>query len=332
MKQYRDTDYLHATAHVRALENSMLDSRSLVKMVDAKNAEEAFKVLSDKTIGQGHELASYEEAFRDNLLEAYSVVEKLSPLPGLANIFRYKYDGHNLKTAIKARRLDKDCSAMLSPLGNVPVPKLLEELGRKDFTSLNPLLAAAALDAADQMAKTGDPQTVDILVDKAVLEAMAADAAALDNSFLSLFVQSQLDIANIRACVRLKRMKKELPMLRRVLVAGGTIPVQKLIDAYAKGYEELFEVISASPYGSTLEPSFEGLRAENTLSLFEKLCDNYLVRLFAKTRFIAFGIEPLVAFLYGKEWETSAARIVLASKLAGVPGAQITERLREAYA
>lgn len=332
MKNYRDTDYLHATARVRALENSMLGSKSLVKMVDAKNAEEAFKVLTDASIGQGHELSNYEDAFRDNLLEAYDIVDKLSPLPGLADIFRYKYDGHNLKTAIKSRKLDKDCSGILSPLGNVPAAKLLEELDQKEFTTLNPLLAAAGLDAADQMAKSGDPQTVDIIIDKAVLEAMTADAAAIDNSFLSLFVQSQADIANIRACVRLMRMKKELPMLRRVLVAGGTIPLQKLFDAYSKGYEEIFEVVLASRYGAMLEPSFDGLRAESTLSLFEKLCDNYMVSLFSKVRFIAFGIEPLISYLYGKECETSAARIVLASKLSGVPAPQITERLREAYA
>lgn len=332
MKRYRDTDYLHATARVRALENSMLDSRSFVKMVDAKNAEEAFKVMTDASIGQGHELSNYEDAFRDNLLEAYDIVDKLSPLPGLADIFRYKYDGHNLKTAIKSRRLDKDCSGILSPLGNISPWVLLEELDRKEFTKLNPMLAAAGLEAAEQMAKSGDPQTVDIIIDKAVLEAMTADAASIDNSFLSLFVQSQADIANIRACVRLKRMKKELPMLRRVLVEGGTIPLQKLLDAYGKGYEEMFEVISASRYGAVLEPSFDGLRAESTLSLFEKLCDNYMVSLFSKVRFIAFGIEPLISYLYGKECETSTARIVLASKLAGVPAPQITERLREAYA
>ncbi|MEG0853138.1 MAG: V-type ATPase subunit [Angelakisella sp.] len=332
MNNYRDTDYLHATARVRALENSMLDSRALTKMVDAKNAEEAFKVLSDAAIGQGHELANYEDAFRDNMLETYRLVANISPLPGLVDIFRYKYDGHNLKVAIKARKLNKDCSGILSPLGNVSSAKLLEELDAKEFTSLSPVLAAAGMDAAEQMAKTGDPQTVDIIIDRAVLEAMAAKAAEIGNSFLSHFVKAQVDIANIRATIRLKRMKKELPMLKRVLTEFGTIPVQKLFDAYVKGYDEIFEVVAASPYGAALEPAFEGLRAEKTLSFFEKLCDNYMVSLFAKVRFIAFGIEPLIAYLYGKECETNAARIVLASKLAGVPAPQITERLREAYA
>ena len=49
-------------------------------------------------------------------------------------------------------------------------------------------------------------------------------------------------------------------------------------------------------------------------------------------RRIPFGIEPLLAFLAAKEGETKAARIVMASKLAGVPPQQITERLRDTYA
>lgn len=332
MSRYRDTDYLHATARVRALENFMVSSKGFIKMVDAKNAEEAFKVLAESAIGQGHELANYEQAFRDNLQEAYNLVAGISPLPGLVDIFRYKYDGHNLKVAIKSKRLERDYSGILSTMGTVPVPQLLAELDEKSFTTLVPILALAGCEAAEQMAKTGDPQTVDILIDKAVLGAMAEKAAELQNSFVTRFVQTQVDIANIRAAVRLTRMKKELPMLQKVLVSGGTIPDAKLCEAYAKGNDELLVMVAASPYGKMLEPSFDDLRAQRSLTLFEKLCDNYMVSLFAGARFVPFGIEPLMAYLYGKECETSAARIVLASKMAGVSATQITERLRDAYA
>lgn len=332
MNKYKDTDYLQATARVRALETVMLDAKSLIKMVDARNAEEAFKVLSEAAIGQGHELANCEQAFRDNLLEAYRLVESVSPEPGLVDIFRYKYDGHNLKVAIKSRKLGRDYSAILSHMGTVPPERLIAELDDRAFTGLVPALAAAGLEAEEQMAKTGDPQTVDILIDKAVLESMVKKAAELDNSFVTGFVRAQIDIANIRAAVRLLRMKKELPMLKRVAVAGGSVPLGKLYDAYGKGIDELLAVVASTPFGRVLEPCFEDLRGGRTLTLFEKLCDNYMISLFAKVRFIAFGIEPLVAYLYGKEWESNAARIVLASKLAGVPAAQITERLRDAYA
>lgn len=332
MSRYKDTEYLNATARVRAMENTMVGSKGFVKMIDAKNAEEAFKVLTESAIGQGHDLAGYEQAFRDNLREAYDLVEKISPLPGLTDIFRYKYDGHNLKTAIKARRLQKDYSGIMNDMGTVPVASLVAGLENNDLSGLAPALAAAGLEAVEQMAKTGDPQTVDILIDKAVLESMRDKAAALGNRFVTRFTETQVDIANIRAAVRLLRMKKDLPMLKRVLVEGGTIPADRLCDAYTKGYDELLAVIASSRYGNALEESFDDLRGERSLTLFEKLCDNYVISVFDGVKYIPFGIEPLVAYLYGKECETSSARIVLASKLAGVPAPQITERLRDAYA
>ncbi|MEG2087524.1 MAG: V-type ATPase subunit [Angelakisella sp.] len=333
MQKYKDTEYLHATARVRAMENTMLDAKALVKMVDAKNAAEAYKVLAEAAIGQGYELADYEQAFTNNLLETYTLVAKISPMPGLADLFRYKYDGHNLKVLIKSRRLDRDYSALLSPLGNVPADELSAGLDAGSMpAALAPTLAQAGLDAQEQMAKTGDPQAVDITIDRAVLGTMTAAAKAMDNAFLSRLVQAQADIANIRAAIRLKRMKKEPAMLKLVLAEGGTIATGTIGEAYAKGYDELLALISASPYGTALEPSYESLRGEQPLSLFEKLCDNYIASLFGAVKLVPFGIEPLVAYLYGKEWETNAARIVLASKLAGVPAAQITERLRDAYA
>ena len=68
---YRDTDYLHATARVRAMENSMVTGRDFRKMIDAKSAEEAYKVLTDAAICQGVPLADYEQALGRNLQEAY---------------------------------------------------------------------------------------------------------------------------------------------------------------------------------------------------------------------------------------------------------------------
>ncbi len=91
-------------------------------------------------------------------------------------------------------------------------------------------------------------------------------------------------------------------------------------------------MVSSSPYEKALEPAFDSIRTGGSLSLFEKLCDNALVEVLDVVRRIPFGIEPLLAYLAAKEGETKAARIVMASKLAGVPSQQIMERLRETYA
>lgn len=330
--QYKDTDYLHATARVRAMENAMVTGKDFRKMIDARDAGEAYKVLSDAAICQGVSLADYEQALNRNLLEAYRLVEGVAPDRAVVEIFRYKYDGHNLKTLVKARKAPAGAEGILSVLGNVPAETAAAELEAGSFEKVNPILGDAALEAVEALARTGDPQLVDLHIDKAVLEAQAKKADAFGNPFLSRFVAAQVDVANIRTAVRMLRMGKDVFALRNVLARGGRMDPATLAEAYARGMDDLLAYMAASDCGRQLEPAMEGLRAGRSLTLFEKLCDNYLTSLLAGVRTVPFGVEPLVAYLYAKEGETKAARIVLASKLAGVPAQQITERLRETYA
>lgn len=332
MKAYRDTDYLHATARVRALENGMVTRRDFQKMIDAKTAEEAYKVLSDAPICHGVPMEDYEAALEKNLLDAYQLLDRIAPGCGLTRLFRCPYDGHNLKTAIKARRAAGDVSGVYSNLGNLPAKELKDRLESGRLEGLPAPLAQAALEARDTLAKTGDPQAVDILLDRGILASVALLAEEIPSPFLQKYVAAQIDIANIRAAVRLGRMGKSAFFLGKVLAPGGRIPLSAISEAYVKGTDAVLAVISSSPYEKALEPAFDSIRQKASLSLFEKLCDNALVEALDEVRRIPFGIEPLVAYLAAKEGETKAARIVMASKLAGVPPQQITERLRDTYA
>lgn len=332
MKAYRDTDYLHATARVRALENGMVTRRDLQKMIDAKTVEEAYKVLSDAPICHGSPMEDYEQALEQNLLDAYQLLDRIAPGCGLTQLFRYQYDGHNFKTAIKARRGGGDVSGVYSNLGNIPAAAAAAQVESGKVEGVPAPLADAVAEAGDALAKTGDPQAVDILLDRGILAAMVQQAEEIPSPFVKKYVAAQVDIANIRAAVRLKRMGKNAAFLNKVLAPGGRVPTSAISESYTKGYDAILAVISSSPYGKALEPAFESIRTGASLSLFEKLCDNALVAVLDEVRRIPFGIEPLAAYLAAKEGETKAARIVMASKLAGVPPQQITERLRDTYA
>ena len=237
MKAYRDTDYLHATARVRALENGMVTRRDFQKMIDAKTAEEAYKVLSDAPICHGVPMEGYEAALEQNLLDAYQLLDRIAPGSGLTQLFRCQYDGHNLKTAIKARRATGDVSGVYSGLGNLPAKEITAQLESGRLTGIPTPLAQAALEASEALAKTGDPQAVDILLDRGILASMAQQAEKIPSPFLQKYVAAQIDIANIRAAVRLGRMGKNAFFLGKVLAPGGRIPLSAITEAYTKTYE-----------------------------------------------------------------------------------------------
>lgn len=330
MAKYRDTDYLFASARVGSADNHRMRSADFRKMVDAPGPEEAFKVLTDRPGFQGWALEDYDKALDHALEEAYRLVADISPEQHLIGLFRVKYDGHNLKTAIKARQRTASSDHIYSPLGTVSVQEIQDQLDGVGSRLPRPLQEAAAK-AQEALAKTGDPQQVDLLVDQGVLAQMLDTARAIGNPFITRQVTAQVDVANIRAAVRLQRMGGDASALGRVLIAGGDLAPETLRDAALQGMDSLLELVAGWTYGDALAPSFEGLRAGGTLSLFEKLCDNISVRLLGEVRLIPFGVEPLAVYLWAKESEMKAARIILASKLAGVAPEQITERLRETH-
>lgn len=102
MKKTKDTEYLFLSSNIRAQESRMIGQQSLTKMIAAKTPEEAYKVVTDAGIGADYDYKDFAAALDDELAATYSRLEGSAPDPEMFQIFRYKYDGHNLKTMVKA--------------------------------------------------------------------------------------------------------------------------------------------------------------------------------------------------------------------------------------
>lgn len=334
MNKIHDVDYLYATARLRALEKNMLTGRDLEKMVDASTLEESYKIANDISLHSRLEAAEYEQAIGDMLSGAYGLVAELTGESEVLSVFRYKYDGHNLKVIIKSQSLGSDPLRSMSPLGTVPKEELLRAFRERRLDMLPERLANAAFEASEALAKSGNPQTVDIMIDRAVLECMLAKAEEIGFPFLTGLVQSQIDIENIRTAVRLKRMKQELPALQRLFLDGGTLDAARLYEAFeAEGFDAMRDMLYITRYYTHFAPLFDTLSGRgSSLTAFEKGAENYIISLLKGAKLVAFGLEPVISYLLGKENEAKDIRIVLASKEAGVESKNISERLRDTYA
>ena len=170
MKKTKDTQYLFLSANIRALQTKMIGTQALQKMISAASPEEAYKTVNDAGIGADIDYKDFESALTQELASTYERLGKASDDPEMFKIFRYKYDGHNLKTLIKAHVSHSDAEPLLSPLGTVDCKTLRNGLRDGDFGDLNPQLALAAVQAMDSLAKANDPQMVDVIIDRAVLD------------------------------------------------------------------------------------------------------------------------------------------------------------------
>lgn len=330
--RYKDTDYLHAAARVAYLENQLITKEDLLKAIDAETAREAFRLLSGRQIFRDHDMGDYEKAFEENLADTYRLIEEITGELGITSIFRYPIDGHNLKVMIKDKLAPGDFSGLYKTGGTVSAETMKRELDDSRFEEVPELLGEAGLAAADQLAKTRDSQIVDLMIDKAVIALMGKKAEELSCQALTEYVTAKIDLINIKSALRLLRMKKDTYTAARVFAEGGSFSVKELEEAYTMGYDGLKELAGRTAQSERLTGAVTLVKQGQSIAVFEQQEDGCFKDLFDKTRVIPFGIEPVITFLYLKEQEIRACRLVLVSKLFGIPKEQIAERVRYIYA
>ena len=277
-----------------ARETKMLSAERMERMIDAPTNDEAAKILEECGYGDlsGLSAKAAAAALEAHIAALFDEVEGMVPEAQLVQLFRLKYDYHNAKALIKAQ-------AMVS---------------------------AAAI-----LARTTNPQAADFELDRAYFAQMLDLANSLsDGGFARGYVQLQIDSANLRAAVRTRRMAKDADFLKTALIPGGTIGTDRVLAAFDSA-----EALTAL-YGNTWLGNAAGAGAAamsgGALTAFELLCDNALMDYIRAAKLRSFGAAHVTAYLAAMENETTAARMILTGRLAGLQPAVIRERLRETYA
>ena len=93
MSHRKDTDYLSVSARIRAMENRLLTRERMDRMIDARDTSEAMKVLGECGYGEG---ASLDAVLAQARADTFRDMEAAAPDHRLVEIFRLKYDYHNI--------------------------------------------------------------------------------------------------------------------------------------------------------------------------------------------------------------------------------------------
>ena len=329
-KKIKDTDYLFISTNLRAKERGLLTAARMDRMIDAATVDDAAKVLveigynefsptSDRELNQAL-AAEREKVFQ----ELYRYV----PDKAVVDVFRVKYDYHNVKTMLKGLAAGVPCQHLLVDAGRMGAKELAKAMEERDYAALPEPMQAPVQEAAEVLATTSDPQLSDFILDDAYYQEMLKAAQATGSDFLKRYVQANIDAANLRSAVRTMRMNKGGDFLRKVLFAGGTIPVDSVLSAALGGnLEDLYRTTQLRTAAELGAAAIQG----GSLTAFEKACDDAVTSFVMGAKSVPFGVEVVIGYLVAKEIEFTAVRIIMASRMAGISGETIRERLRESY-
>nr|WP_325201266.1 V-type ATPase subunit [uncultured Oscillibacter sp.] len=326
----KDTDYLAISARIKAMETGLLTRERMEQVLDARTDEEAVKLLQEcgypeldarSPEAMDAALSAAREATLSDVLDG-------APDPRYIDIFKLKYDYHNIKAVLKAQAMDVSPDSMLMDMGRVGAAELKEAVQAGRLDELPETLAAAAAEAREVLDSTRDPQLSDIVLDRWCYQEMAQVAQETGSAFLAGYVKIQIDAANLRALVRTLRMGKSGDFLKTVLLEGGDIGADAVAAAGNSG--SLQELYGPTPLQAAAEAGAEALRG-GSLTAFEKLCDDAVGEYLAGAQFVPFGEAPLLGYLAARETEYTNIRILLMGRGAGLPAEVIRSRLRAGY-
>lgn len=328
-------DYAYAVARIRAIEGRLLDRARLERMVEAKTADEAFKVLQEAGYGYysggSFNTDDYEEVLKQEEDKTFRLLMEVSPYPEAFDIFLYKIDYHNMKFLIKAEFLGQLEEGGLINEGTIPPSGLRSALAERTLEVLPEVMEKAVETAIDTFNRTSDPQTIDILLDLALYSQLAESARRLGESFIIELVGIMADLSNIGTYLRVRNMNKSREFFQRVLLPGGRLSGDLFPRQAHENVEGFMNAVRYTVYGKLCEEAVTSYSSSGSLTAFERLSDNYLIGYIKKAKYITLGIEPLVAYLMAKQFEIKNARIVMVGKINGIPDDIIRERLRDTY-
>ena len=329
-KKVKDTEYLMLSSMLRAREAGMLTRERMDRMLSAPSYQEAAKLLCDC----GYEdmsacsLEGVNDALTRRRSEVFAEMAKMSPHSEVVDIFRVKYDYHNLKALVKAKAMGVDAGHILSECGRVEAGKLAQCVSEEGgLSSLPQDMAEAYTEAVSVLTRTGNPPLADFELDRRYFALIGELAAENGSKFLAGYVEVLIDSANLRAAVRTVRMGKDRAFMLSAMAPGGSVDPEVLARAAENG-ESLAACFNASGLEKAAHLGAEAMKG-GAMTAFELECDNAVSAYLAGAKMIPFGVEPVAEYLALVESEITAARMILTGRLGGIEPEVIRERLRD---
>jgi len=307
----------------------MLSNEKIDRMLDAPDFDDAAKALIDCGYADmsGMNASQIENVLQERRADIYYEVSHYEYAWDLLDLFRIKYDYHNVKTLVKSMGSSADASYMLSGSGRIGIKEISEAFSTGDRRDLPPLLAEAMSEAVGVLSRTGNPQLMDIEVDKFYFRELMSIAEKTKDSYIVGYVRLLIDSANLRIAVRSVRTGRDADFLLVALIPGGAANIDEIAAQAADG--------SLTPFAGAVPDLAVRLGADamkgGSQTMFELACDNAVMQYIAGTSYVSFGPAPVIAYLAELEWEITAVRMILTGKLTGISPDVIRERLRECH-
>ncbi len=307
--------YTYSVARIRALETTLLSKQEVEKLLDSDNPDSIIQTLENVNYGgTSGDKKNIEEFITKELDSALKTVELLTPQKDrdIINLFRLRYDYHNLKVLTLAQLLRKKLSGTI-PLGVYP----LEELE----SSMPSALMTEILSLKEDI----KPEEITNTIEKQRWTHFLN--VSKRNKFVLDLFRKNIDLINLKSFIQNKFLQVDKTGFEVQLIDNGRLDRSIFLDYYDQPFETFFKYLSFTDYGI-----FKDVPVEDNLWSIEKIVDEYIGEYLSdRTKLVFFDIGPLINYIYLKEGEARTLRTVWVGKKNNLPKEKIKSYLRKSY-
>lgn len=323
--------FANGIAIIKAMENRLINKAKLDSLIDAKDFSDCINMIQDTQYGAYITSASYESGLRNALEDVYRRMYEIIPVSEVIDVLAVRYDGHNIKSILKGKYTGIDTSNMLVGVGTIPIESLKQMILDGNYIDIPETIKNTVEKAISTFSKTGDPQDIDLVIDKGIIEYAMEIAKNNKFDYLVEFVKFNIDVTNLKTYIRIKAQGKNTEFLNKVFIHGGTIEYDFLLKYLDESLERFSEKLSYTKFWKWSDHGLAEYIRNGDLGSIDKYGDNYIIDHIRKAKFTSLGAEPIVAYIIARENEIRALRIILTGKKSNVHPEKIRERMREVY-
>ena len=320
-------EYAYAVGRVRALEVSLIDKQRFERLLKA-GIEEIGRILVDTdyspSLSELLNSATFETVLQNEKQRILTLVDSLIYEENVRGFLHLEFDYFNARVLLKGKIFDRDVSDFLVPFGNLNIDEMKQVFDSEEYDKLPENLVEAIQNAISSYYNLKEPRMIDFSFDRAFIKHLNTAGYP---PFLQDYYRLLTDLTNFRSLLRWKVMELDRSRFRDVLLPGGFIQEGIFLDLIGEPVEQIPGVFSKWIYYPVFLEGTKYLNTNHSFIRYEAMVEKLLSTYIDKTRYLVFGVEPVIAYYLRKMKEIKNMRIILVGKFNGVEEEILAERL-----
>lgn len=322
-----EKSYGFAIGNLRAKENSLMNRNDMAQLVSLGSVDALADMLRDKGFGNRISGGDVPQLLQTAQRELWDYLNEIAPSKEIFVPFLIENDFHNLKAVLKSLIRNTDPSAYLMEPSVYPTQTLITAINDKKLELLPEELRDVADRAYGILTSGGDAQLCDAVIDAACMK-WQLHLVSEKNYKCQLaqeIIREKVFYDTVKAALRSAKAQKNGAFIDETIIDTGVINRDALKNAALGGVDKVLDLLRANGKGDAASAF------ENSPSEFERFCDNAVMEIARKARFITMGAEPVIGYYIAKKAEEKNVRIIYSAAKVGQPQEITMGRLRELY-